>query len=68
MSEERTDYRKATPEVLYQMRKTVVSMYRKKKPVEEMIEITGLCERTARIMPDQMSIAPRRRNRQYEGR
>ena len=47
-TEERTDYRKATPEVLYQMRKTVVSMYKKKKTVEEMKEITGFCERTIR--------------------
>ena len=47
-NEERTDYRKASPEVLYQMRKTVVSMYKKKKPVEEIIEITGFCERTVR--------------------
>ena len=28
-TEERTDYRKAPPEVLYQMRKTVISMYKK---------------------------------------
>ena len=47
-SEERTDYRKASPEVLYQMRKTVIAMYKKKKPVEEIIEITGFCERTIR--------------------
>jgi hypothetical protein len=43
-TEERIDYRKATPEVLYQMRRMVVSMYKKKKTVEEMIEVTGVCE------------------------
>ena len=47
-TEERTDYRKAPPEVLYQMRKTVISMYKKEKPVEEIVEITGFCERTVR--------------------
>lgn len=47
-NEERTDYRKVPPEVLYQMRKTVISMYKKKKPVEEIVEITGFCERTVR--------------------
>ena len=47
-TEERTDYRRATPEVLYQMRKTAISMYKKKKPVEEIVEITGFCERTVR--------------------
>jgi transposase len=47
-TEERIDYRKATPEVLYQMRRMVVSMYKKKKTVEEMIEVTGFCERTIR--------------------
>ena len=30
------------------MRKTVVSMYKIKKPVEEIAEITGFCERTVR--------------------
>ena len=47
-NEERTDYRKASPDVLYQMRKTVISMFKKKKPVEEIVEITGFCERTVR--------------------
>lgn len=28
------------------MRKTIISMFKKKKPVEEMIEIIGFCERT----------------------
>ena len=46
--EERTDYRKATPDVLYQMRKTVISMNKRKKTVEEIIEDTGFCERTVR--------------------
>ena len=30
------------------MRKTVISMIKKKKPMEEIIEITGFCERTIR--------------------
>ena len=30
------------------MRKTVISMFKKKKPVEEIIEITGFCKRTVR--------------------
>lgn len=47
-TEERTDYRKATPDVLYQMRKTVISMNKRKKTVEEIIEDTGFCERTVR--------------------
>ena len=46
-TEERTDYRKATPDVLYQMRKTVISMNKRKKTVEEIIEDTGFCERTS---------------------
>ena len=47
-TEEKTDYRKSTPEVLYQMRKTVIALFKKQKSVEEIIEITDFSERTVR--------------------
>ena len=47
-TEERTDYRKSTPEVLYQMRKTVIALFKKEKSVEEIIEVTDFSERTVR--------------------
>ena len=47
-TEEKTDYRKATPEVLYQMRKTVIALFKKQKSVEEIIEVTDFSERTVR--------------------
>ena len=43
-TEEKTDYRKTTPEVLYQMRKTVIALFKKQKSVEEIIEITDFSE------------------------
>lgn len=46
--EEKTDYRKSTPEVLYQMRKTVIALFKKQKSVEEIIEVTDFSERTVR--------------------
>ena len=48
VTEEKTDYRKTTPEVLYQMRKTVIALFKKQKSVEEIIEVTGFSERTVR--------------------
>ena len=39
---ERTDYRKCSPEVLYEVRKTVIRMWKKNKPVEEIAEATGM--------------------------
>jgi len=39
---ERTDYRKCSPETLYEARKTVIRMWKKKKPVEEIAEATGM--------------------------
>jgi transposase len=47
-TEEKTDYRKSTPEVLYQMRKTVIALFKKQKSVEEIIEVTDFSERTVR--------------------
>ena len=47
-TEEKTDYRKSTPEVLYQMRKTVIALFKKEKSVEEIIEVTDFSERTVR--------------------
>ena len=45
-NEVRTDYRKCSPEVLYQTRKIVIKMWKSKRPMEEIAEITGLTTRT----------------------
>ena len=45
-NEGKTDYRKCSAEVLYQTRKIVIKMWKSKKPVEEIAEITGLTTRT----------------------
>lgn len=45
-NEVKTDYRKCSPDVLYQTRKIVIKMWKSKKPVEEIAEITGLTTRT----------------------
>ena len=45
-NEGKTDYRKCSAEVLYQTRKIVIKMWKSKKPVEEIAEITGLSTRT----------------------
>lgn len=42
MESEHIDYRKCTPEELYQARKIVVKMWKKQIPVAEIAEITGL--------------------------
>ena len=47
-TEEKTDYRKSTPEVLYQMRKTVIALFKKQKSAEEIIEVTDFSKRTVR--------------------
>lgn len=39
---ERTDYRKCSPETLYETRKTVIRMWKKNKSVEEIAEATGM--------------------------
>ena len=43
---EKTDYRKASDETLYEIRKTVIRMYKAKKKTEEIMEATGLCRNT----------------------
>ena len=45
-NEEKIDYRKCSPEVLYQTRKIVIRMRKSNKPVEEIAEMTGLTTRT----------------------
>ena len=45
-NEVKTDYRKCSPDVLYQTRKIVIKMWKSKKPVEEIAELTGLTTRT----------------------
>ena len=45
-NEGKTDYRKCSPDVLYQTRKIVIKMWKSKKPVEEIAELTGLTTRT----------------------
>ena len=48
--EEKTDYKTCTPEVLYEARKTVIKMWKKDKPIEEIAEITGFATNTIYIM------------------
>ena len=47
--EERTDYKKCTPEVIYEARKIVVKMWKKCHPVKEIAEVTGLSINTVYI-------------------
>lgn len=42
MEQEHIDYRKCTPEELYQARKIVIKMWKKQIPVAEIAEIAGL--------------------------
>lgn len=39
---ERTDYRRCSPETLYEARKTVIRMWKKNKSVEEIADATGM--------------------------
>ena len=45
-TEERTDFRKCGPDVLYETRKIVIKMWKSKVPVEEIGRITGLTTKT----------------------
>ena len=45
-TEERTDFRKCGPDVLYETRKIVIKMWKSKVPVEEIARITGLTTKT----------------------
>lgn len=42
--EERTDYKKCSADVLYEARKIVIRMWKKHKPVKEIVEVTGLSQ------------------------
>lgn len=48
-NEERTDYRRATPETLYEARKTVIRMWKSKKSVPEIAEATDFSQETVYI-------------------
>ncbi|MDE5936588.1 MAG: helix-turn-helix domain-containing protein [Ruminococcus sp.] len=48
-SEERTDYKKCTPEVIYEARKIVIKMWKKGSPINELAEITGFSTNTIYI-------------------
>ena len=45
-NEGKIDFRKSSPDVLYQTRKIVIRMWKSHKPVEEIAEMTGLTTRT----------------------
>ena len=47
--EERTDYRKAAPEVLYEARKTVIRMWKSNKKVEEIMSATDFSQETVYV-------------------
>lgn len=49
MENERIDYRKSTPEELYQARKIAIRMWKKQIPVAEIAEITGLSKNVVYI-------------------
>ena len=46
---ERTDYRKAAPEVLYEARKTVIRMWKSNKKVEEIMSATDFSQETVYV-------------------
>ena len=46
---EKTDYRKATPEALYEARKVVIRMWKSQKRVEEIVEATDLSKDTVYV-------------------
>ena len=46
---EKTDYRKASPETLYEARKTVIRMWKSKKKVAEIVEATDLSQDTVYV-------------------
>ena len=48
--EERTDYRKATPETLYEARKTVIRMWKSNKKVEEIVSATDFSQDTVYVV------------------
>lgn len=43
---EKTDYRKASPEAIYEARKIVIRMWKSKKAVAEIVEATGFSQDT----------------------
>ena len=46
---EKTDYRKATPEALYEARKVVIRMWKSKKPVDDIIKATDFSKDTVYV-------------------
>jgi transposase len=46
---EKTDYRKASPEAIYEARKIVIRMWKSKKAVAEIVEATGFSQDTVYV-------------------
>ena len=46
---EKTDYRKASPEAIYEARKTVIRMWKSKKKVAEIVEATDFSKDTVYV-------------------
>ena len=46
---EKTDYRKASPEAIYEARKIVIRMWKSKKMVAEIVEATGFSQDTVYV-------------------